>query len=153
MMGQREASDAALLAASGSDPEAFARFYDRYEAALVGYFGRRTGDPEIAACGGERESQTSRCVCRFGASAPDLQTIVVASRQRRSERLNVTWRRFCSRSFTLCRLERHNVTRFARARHCVTFDSLGSVREPATISPMADRAARVTARLTRVGWD
>src|ERR1700694_4053573 len=49
MMGQREASDAALLAASRSDPEAFARFYDRYEAALVGYFGRRTGDPEIAA--------------------------------------------------------------------------------------------------------
>lgn len=42
-------SDAALLAATGSDPEAFAGFYDRYETSLVGYFVRRTGDPEVAA--------------------------------------------------------------------------------------------------------
>lgn len=42
-------SDAALLAAARSDPEAFGRFYDRYEAAVVGYFMRRTAAPEIAA--------------------------------------------------------------------------------------------------------
>ena len=42
-------SDAALLAAARTDPEAFGRFYDRYEAAVVGYFMRRTAAPEIAA--------------------------------------------------------------------------------------------------------
>ena len=42
-------TDAELLAAAGSDPEAFGRFYDRYEAAVAGYFMRRTGVPEIAA--------------------------------------------------------------------------------------------------------
>ena len=31
------------------DPEDFGRFYDRYAEALLGYFMRRTGDPEIAA--------------------------------------------------------------------------------------------------------
>jgi len=44
-----EASDGELLAASGSSPDAFAAFYDRYEASVVGYFARRTGDPELAA--------------------------------------------------------------------------------------------------------
>src|SRR5690349_5929205 len=33
---------------SSSRPDAFAAFYDRYELALVGYFTRRTGDPEVA---------------------------------------------------------------------------------------------------------
>jgi RNA polymerase sigma factor (sigma-70 family) len=42
-------TDAELLAAVGSDPEAFGRFYDRYEAAVVGYFLRRTAVPEVAA--------------------------------------------------------------------------------------------------------
>ena len=42
-------SDAELLAAASSDPEAFARFYDRYEAAVAGYFMRRTRRPEVAA--------------------------------------------------------------------------------------------------------
>lgn len=42
-------TDADLLAAAGSDPEAFGRFYDRYEAAVVGYFLRRTVAPEVAA--------------------------------------------------------------------------------------------------------
>ena len=41
--------DAALLAAAGSDPEAFARFYDRYERAVTGFFVRRTSTPEAAA--------------------------------------------------------------------------------------------------------
>jgi RNA polymerase sigma factor (sigma-70 family) len=44
-----EASDGELLAASRSNPDAFAEFYDRYEGSVVGYFARRTGDPEVAA--------------------------------------------------------------------------------------------------------
>ncbi|MGO9319933.1 MAG: RNA polymerase sigma factor, partial [Solirubrobacteraceae bacterium] len=44
-----EASDGELLAASRSEPDAFAAFYDRYEGSVVGYFARRTGDPEVAA--------------------------------------------------------------------------------------------------------
>jgi RNA polymerase sigma factor (sigma-70 family) len=43
------ASDGDLLAASRSNPDAFAAFYDRYESSVVGYFARRTGDPEVAA--------------------------------------------------------------------------------------------------------
>jgi RNA polymerase sigma-70 factor (ECF subfamily) len=43
------ASDAELLAATASDPQAFAAFYDRYEAALAGYFVARVRDAEIAA--------------------------------------------------------------------------------------------------------
>src|SRR5262249_44907347 len=40
-------SDEELL---GSDePEAFGVFYDRHVRSLLGYFARRTGDPEIAA--------------------------------------------------------------------------------------------------------
>jgi len=42
-------TDAELLAAAGSDPEAFGRFYDRYEAAVASYFMRRTGVPEVTA--------------------------------------------------------------------------------------------------------
>src|SRR5271170_7160023 len=48
-MDLREARDGELLAATRSRPEAFAAFYDRYETAVVGYFTRRTGDPEVAA--------------------------------------------------------------------------------------------------------
>ncbi len=44
-----QASDGELLAASRSNPDAFAAFYDRYERSLVSYFARRTGDPEVAA--------------------------------------------------------------------------------------------------------
>src|SRR5580693_6709108 len=44
-----EVSDGELLAASGSRADAFTAFYDRYETAVVGYFTRRTGDPEVAA--------------------------------------------------------------------------------------------------------
>jgi RNA polymerase sigma factor (sigma-70 family) len=31
------------------DPEDFGRFYDRYVHAMLGYFARRTNDPEVAA--------------------------------------------------------------------------------------------------------
>jgi RNA polymerase sigma factor (sigma-70 family) len=48
-MDPGEVSDGELLAASGSQPDAFAAFYDRYETTVVGYFTRRTGDPEVAA--------------------------------------------------------------------------------------------------------
>ncbi|MGB8876285.1 MAG: sigma-70 family RNA polymerase sigma factor [Solirubrobacteraceae bacterium] len=48
MDARQDASDAQLLAATPSDPEAFGSFYDRYEASVVGYFMRRTGDPELA---------------------------------------------------------------------------------------------------------
>jgi RNA polymerase sigma factor (sigma-70 family) len=47
-MDRGELSDAELLAATASQPDAFAAFYDRYETAIVGYFTRRTGDPEVA---------------------------------------------------------------------------------------------------------
>lgn len=42
-------SDAELLAATPTDPVAFGRFYDRYEAAVAGYFIRRTRVSEVAA--------------------------------------------------------------------------------------------------------
>lgn len=48
-MDPGEASDGELLAATRSRPKAFAAFYDRYETSVVGYFTRRTGDPEVAA--------------------------------------------------------------------------------------------------------
>jgi DNA-directed RNA polymerase specialized sigma24 family protein len=48
-MDLREARDGQLLAATRSRPDAFAAFYDRHETAVVGYFTRRTGDPEVAA--------------------------------------------------------------------------------------------------------
>ena len=34
---------------SSQDPEAFGVFYDRHVRSLLGYFARRTGDPEVAA--------------------------------------------------------------------------------------------------------
>jgi RNA polymerase sigma factor (sigma-70 family) len=42
------ATDTELLVATGSDPEAFGEFYDRYETAVVGYLLRRTADVELA---------------------------------------------------------------------------------------------------------
>ena len=40
-------SDEELL--SSDDPEAFGMFYDRHVRTLLGFFARRTGDPEVAA--------------------------------------------------------------------------------------------------------
>ena len=34
---------------TSGDPEAFGMFYDRHVSTLLGYFARRTGDPEVAA--------------------------------------------------------------------------------------------------------
>ena len=44
-----ERSDETLLAALDDEPEAFAEFYRRHVTALLGYFVRRTRDPELAA--------------------------------------------------------------------------------------------------------
>jgi RNA polymerase sigma-70 factor (ECF subfamily) len=42
-------SDADLLAVAHADADAFTVFYERYEQAIIGYFMRRTRDPELAA--------------------------------------------------------------------------------------------------------
>ena len=42
-------SDDELLAAAAGDRDAFAAFYRRYERAVLAFFLRRTGDPELAA--------------------------------------------------------------------------------------------------------
>src|SRR3954465_10756491 len=42
-----DATDDALL--TSGDLEDFGRFYDRYARTLLGFFQRRTGDPEVAA--------------------------------------------------------------------------------------------------------
>jgi len=44
---RRPTSDEDLLASH--DTEAFGVFYDRHARTLLGYFARRTGDPEVAA--------------------------------------------------------------------------------------------------------
>jgi RNA polymerase sigma-70 factor (ECF subfamily) len=42
-------SDAQLLAASADDPESFGRLYDRHARAVLAFFMRRTGWPQLAA--------------------------------------------------------------------------------------------------------
>jgi RNA polymerase sigma-70 factor (ECF subfamily) len=42
-------SDAQLLRATSNDSTAFVAFYDRYEAAVVGYLRRSVHDPEVVA--------------------------------------------------------------------------------------------------------
>lgn len=42
-------SDDRLLAAAAEDAAAFSAFYRRYEPAMLVYFARRVGDPELAA--------------------------------------------------------------------------------------------------------
>jgi RNA polymerase sigma factor (sigma-70 family) len=41
-------TDAALLAAARTDPDAFRELYDRYADRIHGYFARRTGDADAA---------------------------------------------------------------------------------------------------------
>ncbi len=49
-MGDWESdSDDRVLAAAARDPRAFAAFYERYERPMLGFFVRRTADPELAA--------------------------------------------------------------------------------------------------------
>ncbi|HWC87651.1 MAG TPA: RNA polymerase sigma factor [Solirubrobacteraceae bacterium] len=42
-------SDDRLLASAADDAAAFSAFYRRYEPAMLAYFARRVGDPELAA--------------------------------------------------------------------------------------------------------
>ena len=42
-------SDDRVLCAAAGDPTAFATFYQRYERSMLGFFVRRTRDPELAA--------------------------------------------------------------------------------------------------------
>jgi RNA polymerase sigma-70 factor (ECF subfamily) len=49
VMSRDQLTDAELLKATRRDPGAFAAFYDRYEASIIGYFARRTGDIELSA--------------------------------------------------------------------------------------------------------
>jgi RNA polymerase sigma factor (sigma-70 family) len=46
---RRPATDAQLLGSTTVDPDAFVRFYERYEALVVGFLMRRVRDPEVAA--------------------------------------------------------------------------------------------------------
>ena len=46
-MRESSTTDEALL--MSGEPEDFGRFYDRYARTLLGFFQRRTGDPEVAA--------------------------------------------------------------------------------------------------------
>lgn len=77
------ATDAELLAATRSDPEAFGEFYDRFETAVVGYLRRRTGDVELAVdLAGEVFATALQSAGRFrpqaksgGSAAPWLFTI------------------------------------------------------------------------------
>jgi len=60
-----------LLAATASDSRAFAAFYDRYEAALAGYFVARTRDAETAAdLTAEAFAAALRGARRFRPSGP-----------------------------------------------------------------------------------
>jgi RNA polymerase sigma-70 factor (ECF subfamily) len=43
-----QATDAALLSATRSEPDAFMAFYERYETPIIGYLLRRTRDTELA---------------------------------------------------------------------------------------------------------
>jgi RNA polymerase sigma factor (sigma-70 family) len=47
-MAEDRESDDALLAATATHPEAFARFYRRHAKAVLAYLHRRTGDPDRA---------------------------------------------------------------------------------------------------------
>jgi hypothetical protein len=53
--------DARLIAASLSDPAAFAGVYDRHAAELLGYVVRRIGVAEGEAALGELPTEASRC--------------------------------------------------------------------------------------------
>jgi RNA polymerase sigma-70 factor (ECF subfamily) len=74
------ATDAQLLGAVDSDPDAFARFYERHETVVMGYLMRRVRDPEAAAdlaaevFAAALES-ASRCQAAGATAVPWLLTI------------------------------------------------------------------------------
>ena len=69
------ASDAELLAATGSEPQAFAEFYDRFETAVIGYLVRRTGNVEVAVdLAGEVFATALQSAGRYRPDATDAQS-------------------------------------------------------------------------------
>src|ERR1700761_2825393 len=48
MVGGPGVSDAELLRDAGRDPDAFRDLYERYSEQILGYFRRRTADPDTA---------------------------------------------------------------------------------------------------------
>src|ERR687890_210132 len=76
------ATDEELL--TSGDPEAFGVFYDRHVRTLLGYFARRTGDPEIAA---DLTAETFACALaarpRFKPGGPPAIAWLFTIAQRR----------------------------------------------------------------------
>jgi RNA polymerase sigma factor (sigma-70 family) len=69
---------------SSDDPEAFGTFYDRHVRTLLGFFARRTGDPEVAA-DLTAETFASAIVARnrfVAADAPAVAWLFVIARRR-----------------------------------------------------------------------
>jgi DNA-directed RNA polymerase specialized sigma24 family protein len=122
-----EASDGELLAASRSNPDAFAAFYDRYEGSVVGYFARRTGDPEVTA----------------DLTAEVFAAALGASHRYRSETLSAAgWLFAIAHNKLLTSLRRGRVEADARRR-------LG-IREPIELA--AEELERVESAASSSGW-
>jgi RNA polymerase sigma-70 factor (ECF subfamily) len=93
--------DDQLLALTSSDPEAFGEFYRRHERAIIGYFLRRTGDPELTA---DLTAET------FAAA------LEAADRYVPQDRPAVTWLFGIARHKLLRSLDRRRVEASARRR-------------------------------------
>lgn len=71
VVSSQSRSDAELLRESRLNATAFAVFYDRYEAAVVGYLARRVGDPEVVAdLTAEVFAAALRAAARYRPSQP-----------------------------------------------------------------------------------
>ena len=71
-MRRGDLSDFELLGGVRREPALFAVFYDRYETAIVGYFMRRTRDPELTAdLTAEVFAAALGGASRFRAQGPD----------------------------------------------------------------------------------
>ena len=110
-----------LLARTAAEPEAFGAFYRRYERAVLGYFMRRAGDPEVAA---------DLCAETFAAA-------LIASRRYRGHGEPATaWLFGIARHKLLRSLERRQLDTTARRR-------LGIER-----APVSEEAREAIERLT-----
>jgi RNA polymerase sigma factor (sigma-70 family) len=70
MANWRAATDQTLLAATRSEPQAFAVFYERHERRLLAYLVRRTGRGELAADLCAEVFAAVLEVCRSGGARP-----------------------------------------------------------------------------------
>lgn len=74
-------SDECLLASH--DSEAFAVFYDRHVRMLLGYFARRTGDPEVAAdLTAETFASAISAQARYSSSGPAVAWLYTIAARR-----------------------------------------------------------------------